>query len=277
MSYDHGDEPPAPRHARREQAPRPDDVAPQPYGNSTSFRNSGFFQGGFDVPRNQSHNPLLRAAQESPPDYRSVRAATGAGTPPRRRATLAAVAVVALLGGCGFAGFLGVRWVQSRPATSAAGEPDTAVKGAATTAPTPAGAKPANGRNAARLGVAVRDGSFAFKVTEVRDAGTVMLGSGADAVKADGRFVLVDVTVKNLGGTSRSLRPAQQLLQDSARNDYAPRTTIRLSTVLRLWTAIRPGAAVRGTMVFDVPQNQKVSDLLLQGAAASPGLDLSVH
>jgi len=71
----------------------------------------------------------------------------------------------------------------------------------------------ANGKTAAGIGTPVRDGKFEFTVTAV-DPGKGTIGTGSISKTAQGQFVLVHVTVRNIGNQQQSFDQSSQRMID---------------------------------------------------------------
>jgi hypothetical protein len=132
--------------------------------------------------------------------------------------------------------------------SSAEGGPGTA----ASTSGDPTGPDAAT----AGIGEEVRDGSFAFTVTAVESAGTT-LGDEFLQSNAQGTFILVRVTVTNIGDESQLFTDGYQKLVDEQGRTFDADTgaaALSLPGSDSFLNAVNPGNSVDGTLVFDVPE-----------------------
>ena len=154
----------------------------------------------------------------------------------------AAVILFALIGIIGSAG-------GSKPATTSA--PAATQSPAGKPAAKPAAKKPGG----ARIGQPVRDGKFEFTVTRVQP-GVTQVGAAGLTKKAQGQFVLLHVTVKNIGGESQLFDGSSQIVYDAAGKKYSADSAaaIYLDQSQSFVNPINPGNAVAGIVAFDVPK-----------------------
>lgn len=123
---------------------------------------------------------------------------------------------------------------------------------------TPAAAKPPPVKAApkgARIGQAVRDGKFEFTVTRVQP-GIARVGTADLGQAAQGQFVFVYVTVRNIGGQAQTFDGSSQYLYDRADRKYDADSAaaVYLDSSKSFLNDINPGNAVSGIVVFDVPK-----------------------
>ena len=125
-----------------------------------------------------------------------------------------------------------------------------------------------------RVGDAVRDGKFEFRVTGTRTAGR--LGNDWINTTPDGRFFLVSVTVRNISDEGKTFVSIAQTLYDSQGHDYTadPRATLYLWQLDNLVDRMDPGDTVRGTIVFDLPVGAKPARVELHDSLFSGGVDV---
>lgn len=105
---------------------------------------------------------------------------------------------------------------------------------------------------AAGIGDTVEDGDFAFTVTDVTTASTI---GGALGEDAQGRFVIVHVTVKNNGNAAEMFDASNQTLFDGKGREF---TTAEAQLSLEsdaFLQDVNPGNSVKGKLVFDMPKN----------------------
>ncbi|MFM1724536.1 DUF4352 domain-containing protein [Rhodococcus sp. PAM 2766] len=106
----------------------------------------------------------------------------------------------------------------------------------------------------ARIGTPVRDGKFEFVVHGV-EAGVPTVGTNEYLTeKAQGQFVLVRMTVRNIGDREQSFTTSAQKLVDAQGRQYSvdDMATITLDQGVS-FEQINPGNSLDATIVFDVP------------------------
>jgi Domain of unknown function (DUF4352) len=134
------------------------------------------------------------------------------------------------------------------------------------------------GKQVAKLGQEARDGKFAFRVTKVKP-GVRKVGSGILAEKPQGEFVLVAVTVKNIGDEAQMFIDSEQKAVDTGGKEYAPSTeaAVVLNEKTRAFlTDINPGNSVKGLLAFDIPKGTRLASLELHDSAFSDGVAVSL-
>ncbi|WP_460363411.1 DUF4352 domain-containing protein [Actinocorallia lasiicapitis] len=130
---------------------------------------------------------------------------------------------------------------------------------------------------AAGIGQEARDGKFAFTVTKVK-TGVKKVGNQYLNKKAQGSFVLVYVTVKNIGTKAQSFSGDEQKLFDTAKREYSADTeaAIYLDNSKSLYEEINPGNAVKGIVLFDLPAGATPSRLELHDSFLSGGVTVTL-
>lgn len=155
----------------------------------------------------------------------------------------------------------------------ATGAPTTAIA-PATKAPV---AKAPKAKAAATIGTPVRDGKFEFTVTKVQ-TGVASVGEDVLAQKAQGRFVLVHVTVKNIGDQGQTLLDSDQKLLDATGREFSTDTgagiLIKGNDVFL--NQINPGNSVSGTLVYDMPKDATPASIELHDSMFSGGVTVSL-
>jgi uncharacterized protein DUF4352 len=109
---------------------------------------------------------------------------------------------------------------------------------------------------AARIGDVVQDGSFTFTVTDVQ-TGVHALGDSLLRSEAQGSYVLVHVTVTNVGTESAMFTSSNQTLLDGQGRKFDADASAALMNVpdsQSFLMDINPGNSVDGVLVFDVPE-----------------------
>jgi hypothetical protein len=135
------------------------------------------------------------------------------------------------------------------------------------------GPKGDNTSTAVNVGEPARDGKFEFTVTKVQ-SGVTSVG-GEFGQKAQGQFVLVSVTVKNIGDEAQMLDDSNQVAYDAEGRKYEADGAAGIFVNENSETFlndINPGNEVKGTIVFDVPKGTKLTKLELHDSAFSGGV-----
>ncbi|UCN14982.1 DUF4352 domain-containing protein [Cellulomonas iranensis] len=176
--------------------------------------------------------------------------------------TLGAVVVVVAV-----ASALGGRGDDAPPASPAASAPagDTP----------PAEESPAS--TAAGIGTPVRDGKFEFTVTGV-EPGVTRVGDDMFGEDAQGQFLLVHVTVTNIGDEAQYFDGSSQKLTDTQGRTHSADTgaAIYLGDAQSFLNQINPGNSVQGTVVFDVPADAAPATVELHDSPFSGGVEVTL-
>jgi hypothetical protein len=149
-----------------------------------------------------------------------------------------------------------------------AGGGTTTPGGAATGAATTAAAPKAPGLN-----TPVTVGSFEYTATGSKDAGTTV-GTAPLSQTAQGTFIRVDLTVKNVGNSAATfLSNYVKLVDGSGKTfDADPTATLYASPDQSAWiAAINPGNNLTGPILFDVPAGTKAVSIEVSDNAFSAG------
>lgn len=128
------------------------------------------------------------------------------------------------------------------------------------------------------LGDAVRDGKFEFVVSEV-ETGVAEVGDDFMAEEAQGQFVLVHMSIANIGDESQSLADDAQLLVDSDGREHSSDSMAGLviDDNDTFFNEINPGNEVEGVVVFDIPADAEPAGLELHDSHFSGGVSLSLE
>jgi hypothetical protein len=138
-------------------------------------------------------------------------------------------------------------------------------------------AEPAGSDKTAKVGTAVRDGQFEFTVTKV-EKGVASVGADFLEEKAQGQFVLVHVTVKNIGAKPQTLIDSVQKVRDGEGREFTTDSTAAI--VIKgndvFFNEINPGNAVKGTLVYDMPKGAKPASIELHDSMFSGGVTVTL-
>ncbi|QKW37311.1 DUF4352 domain-containing protein [Actinomadura sp. NAK00032] len=200
--------------------------------------------------------------------------------PPRKRGNGCLIAVIGTAAGL----FMMVSCVavvasSSEPSTPAGTRPEAA-GGTATADEKPekkqqAAKKPTREKKVTNgIGRQYRDGKFGFTVTKVKK-GVRKVGDQWFGDTAQGQFVIVSVTVKNIGDRSRTFTHHNQTLVDTKGREF------EADPEASLWTdkdnksflqQINPGNSVKGRLIFDVPRGTRLKAIELHDSMWSGGV-----
>ncbi|MEV0684572.1 DUF4352 domain-containing protein [Nocardia sp. NPDC050378] len=124
---------------------------------------------------------------------------------------------------------------------------------------------------AAPAGTEVRDGKFAFTVTQV-DPPVRTVGDNPYLQKtAQGEFVLVHIEVTNVGDVAQQYFGANQKLIDAQGREFANDTSAEINVNDELVTEINPGNKISMVLVFDVPTGTDPAAVEFHDSAFSNG------
>lgn len=139
--------------------------------------------------------------------------------------------------------------------------------------PKAAGVAPAPTKAIPRIGTAARDGDFEFTVTKVKD-GLDHIGSAHMNKKAQGQYVEVYVTVRNIGKEARTFAASSQYAYDTEgrKFDTDSAAALYVSDSNSFLDDINPGNTSKGVIVFDIPKDEKITELEFHDAAFSGGV-----
>ena len=158
---------------------------------------------------------------------------------------------------------------------SATGEGDAAAE---QTAEQPAGASADPAADApVGIGTPVRDGKFEFTVTSV-EPGVTRVGSDLLGQDAQGQYVLVHLTVANIGTEAQFFSDSSQKAFDAQGRQFSADSTaaVYLDGNDTLLNQINPGNTVTGTVVFDVPADATLTRLELHDSPFSGGVEVAL-
>ncbi|GCB00965.1 DUF4352 domain-containing protein [Mycolicibacterium sp. NCC-Tsukiji] len=131
----------------------------------------------------------------------------------------------------------------------------------------------------ATLNTPVRDGKFEFVVKAVQP-GLAEVGDNPYLErKAQGQFVVVTLSVQNIGDKPQSFSPSNQKLIDnqgrSFESDAAAQVALGGSDI-PVWDNINPGNAVDVKLVYDMPQGAVPTNIELHDSMFSGGATVSL-
>lgn len=127
------------------------------------------------------------------------------------------------------------------------------------------------------IGVPVRDGKFEFVVTAVAPP-VATVGSEYLTQTAQGEYIQVTMSVRNIGDRAQSLDASSQKLLDADGKQYSVDSlaTAYLDEGIG-YEQINPGNALDTTVVFDVPVGTVPAEILLHDSAFSGGTTVALR
>lgn len=129
------------------------------------------------------------------------------------------------------------------------------------------------------LNTAVRDGKFEFVVSGV-EAGIASVGDNPYlAKKAQGQFVIVSMTVKNIGTKPQSFSPSSQKLKDTQGRTFESDSMAQIAlgdSDVTVWDNINPGNTVQVKVVFDMPDDAVPATIELHDSMFSGGAKVAL-
>lgn len=131
---------------------------------------------------------------------------------------------------------------------------------------------------AAGVGEPVRDGDFEFVVTEI-ETGVQSVGDQGFGEQAQGEFVLVHLSVENIGTEPQSFDGEAQKLFDAEGREHSHDTeaAIYVDESESLLNEINPGNEIDGVLIFDLPPDAEPETLELHDSLLSDGVAVSVR
>lgn len=137
--------------------------------------------------------------------------------------------------------------------------------------------KDAPKKSAPGIGDAARDGKFEFTISKV-EKGVASVGSEYFNEKADGQFVLVHITVKNIGDESQTLFDSEQKLKDTQGRSFSTDSSAAIAMEdNEMWlNEINPGNSAKGTLVYDMPADAQPAEIELHDSMFSGGVTVSL-
>lgn len=128
------------------------------------------------------------------------------------------------------------------------------------------------------VGSPVRDGKFEFTVTKVK-TGVKSVGDQYLSKQAQGSFVLISVTVKNIGDKAQTMFDDNQKLRDADGREFSADTEAAIHLKNNdLWLKeVNPGNTATGTLIYDMPAGATPASLELHDSAFSGGVTVSLR
>jgi len=181
------------------------------------------------------------------------------------KVALIVVGIVVVLFAAGKCGSSDDKSSSSSPSSSRTTSPPASSGASPSTRSTP---------TPAPAGSAVRDGKFEFQVLGMRRAAQAGdLSNQFEIVDAQGEFIIVVMSVKNIGEEARSFSATNQKLIDSAGREY------NASSEADVWMnkgtgEINPGNQIQVAAAFDVPPGTVPAELEVHDSMFSGGTNV---
>lgn len=129
------------------------------------------------------------------------------------------------------------------------------------------------------LNTPVRDGKFEFVVTGVEPNQESVGDNLYLAQKAQGQFVVVSMTVKNIGDKPQDFSPSNQKLFDTQGRSFEPDNMAQIAlggSDIPVWANINPGNTVNVKVVYDMPKDATPASIELHDSMFSGGEKVSL-
>jgi Domain of unknown function (DUF4352) len=158
-----------------------------------------------------------------------------------------------------------------------------ALFGLGLTACAPLPSNGASGTHAASapVGSAVRDGKFEFQVVNVKRAKTVSdpTGNPYMTATAQGEFIVITVSVSNIGDRPQSYFGNNQKVIDASGRQYGANTEADMwmnTGISGVMGDINPGNSIQVKAAFDVPPGTQVAALEVHDSMFSGGVSVGL-
>lgn len=196
--------------------------------------------------------------------------------PPRKKgkgclyAVIGTVAALFLMGACGVIIGAASDGSSTPPSASSPSREPSASR----TTHAKSKAKPTKTAVVNGIGKEYRDGKFAFTVTKVKK-GVKRVGGQYLGSTAQGQYVLIYVTVENIGDKARTFNADNQTLYDTKGRKFDADTeaTVMMGEKSKAFLEqINPGNSVDGILIFDVPHGVRLKAVDLHDSLFSSGV-----
>lgn len=132
----------------------------------------------------------------------------------------------------------------------------------------------------AGMGEPVRDGKFEFVVNDVQ-AGVTTIGPEMIAEQAQGQYIIVNMTVTNIGDEAQSYSSSNAKLFDAQGREFSSdswaSSLVADTTASGIYDEINPGNSAQVAVVFDVPVDAQPATLKLQDSMFSGGVEVALN
>jgi hypothetical protein len=224
-----------------------------------------------DYGQQQPPPPYQPQGGYPPPGYPPQQPPRRKSWPRRHKVLTALLAVVGLIIIISVASAAGGGGGNSGSSSTGSTTTGTTSGGSGQQAAPPAAAGP-------HIGQAAADGKFSFTVTGVGHAHQV--GDQYLNATAQGRYVVLDVTVKNIGTEAQTLDDSAQYVYDSSGRKFSVDSSADIygnggnSGVFL--DSINPGNSITGRLYFDLPKGDHAVKAELHDSVFSGGVTVSL-
>lgn len=153
-------------------------------------------------------------------------------------------------------------------------ENEDSERSAATTLPSP------TDQAVVPAGSAARDGMFEFQILRVGQTKTLQDSDDEPnlTATAEGLYVVVTVTVTNVGDEARSFSGQNQILVDTDGREFGVDSTAEAyaNSGYDYTSPLNPGDSIEVDLPFDVPPDGRSEMMKLRDSASSPGVKLEL-
>lgn len=127
------------------------------------------------------------------------------------------------------------------------------------------------------IGATAADGKFEFVVTQV-DHGVARVGNDMIGQDAQGQYVLVHVTVTNIGDEAQYFDGSSQKATDTEGRSHSAdiAAAVYLGDTNSFLNQINPGNQVEGVVVFDIPADATLAEIELHDSPFSGGVTVGL-
>jgi len=132
---------------------------------------------------------------------------------------------------------------------------------------------------AAHLNTPVRDGKFEFVVKSVQPGLAEVGDNPFLAKKAQGQFVIVTLSVQNVGDKPQSFSPSDQKLTDAQGRSFESDSAAQIAlggSDIPVWDNINPGNTVDVKIVYDMPADATPASIALHDSMFSGGATVTL-
>jgi hypothetical protein len=136
-----------------------------------------------------------------------------------------------------------------------------------------------NHQATARLNTPVRDGKFEFVVKSVQPGLTEVGDNPYLAKKAQGQFVVVTLSVQNIGDRAQGFSPSDQKLIDNQGRSFDSDATAQIAlggSDIPVWDNINPGNTVEVKVIYDMPRDAVPAKITLHDSMFSGGATVAL-
>jgi hypothetical protein len=139
------------------------------------------------------------------------------------------------------------------------------------------GSSSGGSKSVAPAGSAVRDGKFEFQVLNVTRATTAGNPSNEyEIAKAQGEFVILTLSVRNIGNEPQSYSGDNQKLIDQSGRQYGESSEADMWMNSDVTGDINPGNSIQAKAAFDVPPGTVPAHVELHDSAFSGGASVAI-